>query len=124
MDARDGVGEGERDDGNRQDEEPLRPDERCERAASVPGSVSDETARDVCSEDEAHRGKAERSQEERVTLHQAFPDQLFDDLNVLLPRIDAVGRPHVVVYVQEERERPEQRTDDDHAKHDAEVIDE
>ena len=101
----------------------MRPDERCERAAAT-RAVPHKTARDVRSEDEAHGGEAERGQEERVPLHQAFADQLFDDLNVLLPRIDAVGRPHVVVYVQEERERPEQRTDDDHAKHDAEVIDE
>src|SRR5437867_11605845 len=38
--------------------------------------------------------------------------------------IDAVGRPHVMVHVQQQREGPEQRTDDDHSEHDAKVIDE
>ncbi len=124
VNARNRVGERERDDQDRQHEEPLRPDDSCERAASAARAVPDETPRHVGGEDEAHGRETERGQEERVPLHQSFADQFLDDLNVLLAGIHAVGRPHVVVHVQEEREGPEQRTDDDHAEHDAEVIDE
>src|SRR6266581_5078344 len=102
----------------------LRPDDRREPAAGFRRSVPYETPGDVRGEDQAHRGEAERGEEERIPLHQALADQLLDDLDVFLPRIDAVRRPHVMIHVQEEREGPEERTDDDDAQYDAEVIDE
>src|SRR3989454_9609728 len=124
VDARDRIRERQEDHEDGEEEEPLRPDDRRERADGLAGTVPNEGPGNVRGDDDGHRGKSEGGQEERVPLHEALADQLLDDLDVFLSRVYAVRRLHVEVDVEEERERPEQGADDDDPEYDPKVIDE
>ena len=112
-----GVRKPEEDDEPHDQGEPERPDERCERTRG-PRGIRHEVRGNVPGEQEAESREARGRPQERWRVH-----ELLDDLDVLLPGVQPIGRPHVVVRVHEERERAQERADHEECEDEAGVVD-